>query len=140
MNDSPLATIDDLRKLFVGSLAFPESKVEDLENMLQSASDYVRVKYIETNIDEVIEDNDVAKNVVSNIVSNIVKRSYISSTSSIPDTEVSQISQGAGPYNMSYSPVSSGSGYYIRKDEIDLLSKIFGIKKRVAKIHKMYED
>lgn len=140
MNDT-LATIDDLKKLFVGSLAYPENKTEDFENMLQTASDYVRIKYIETNIDDVISGNSTAKNVVANVVANIVKRSYLSSiNSNIPDLEVSQISQGAGPYNMSYSPVSSGSSYYLRKDEIDLLNKIFGLKKVFAKIHKMYED
>lgn len=140
MNDT-LAIIDDLRKLFVGSLAFPENKTEDFKNMLQTASDYVRIKYIETDIDDIILGNSTAKNVVANVVANIVKRSYLSSiNSNIPDLEISQISQGAGPYNMSYSPVSSGSSYYLRKDEIDLLNKIFGIKKTAARIHKMYED
>lgn len=137
---SALATIDDLKGLFLGNIAFPESKTEEFEKQLLAASDYLRVKYIETDIDEFVDNSETAKNVVANIVANIVKRSYVSGVSSVPEQEVSQFSQGAGPYNMSFSPVSSGSGYYLRKDEIDLLRKIFGIKRRAARIHNMYKD
>lgn len=136
-----LATIEDLKSLFMGSIAFPENKTEEFEKQISLASDYVRVKYIDTDIDTIVLNDSTAKNVLANIVANIVKRSYLSSiNSSIPELEVSQISQGAGPYNMSYSPVSSGSSFYLRKDEMDLLKKIFGIKKTAARIHKMYED
>lgn len=135
----PLATIDNLRALFIGSTAFPESKVEELEKQLLAASDYLRVKYIEIDIDDFVETSEIAANAISTIVANIVKRSYIAGVSSVPDQEVSQFSQGAGPYNMSFSPVSSGSGFYLRKDEKDILRKIFGIKRRTARVHNMYE-
>lgn len=130
------ATIDDLRKLFTGKHAFPESKVEDLESQLEVAEEYLRVFFSNAgrDLDSEVESGKVSSIIVRDVVSNMVKRSYMSSVGSVPDIEVSQVSQSAGPYSMSFSPVSSGSGFWLRRDE----RKLLGLSGSYSKSIKMF--
>jgi hypothetical protein len=136
-----LATIQDLRDLFIGNLAFPESKVVELEKQLELATDFVRVEYNDVDIDAILATNEVAKRRVANIVAEMVKRSFEAGVSEdIPNGEFSEISRAAGGYSFSAKPVSSGSGFYFRGKELEQLKKLFAVKKQRVFAHKMYSE
>lgn len=131
----PLATIDDLRPLFVGKMVFPESKVDELNHQLLLASDYLRIKFSTIDIEQKLEENEVAQRVVANIVASVVKRSYVSSVGPVGELEVSDYTQTAGDYSLSVSPSTSGSSFFLRRDELELLRNIFGIRKTSIIFH-----
>ena len=116
-----LATIADLRKLFVGKHAFPVGQDEYFEERLALAEEYVRVTLANSGrfLDLEVEDGRLSRLIVSDIICQLVKRSYTAAVGDLP--EASQISQTAGPYSMNFSPISSGEGLYLRKEERAML-------------------
>mgnify|MGYP003606103570 CR=1 FL=1 len=137
MTNVVYATIDDLKDLFTGSVAFPVSKEAEMEKQLVIASEWLRYyfKSVGRDLDKDILNGTCSAILVGNIVANVVKRGFVNSVSTIaPDQDVSQVSQSAGPYSMSYSPSSGSSGFYLRESE----KKVLGLLRNTASMIKLY--
>lgn len=119
---SNFATIEDIEILH---RPLNDTEKTKAEKLLEIVSDLLRNEAINVgkDLDKMIEDNPVLKNVAKSVTVDIIIRALNS------DSELeamSQYTQSAGGYTFSGSPLNAGGGIFIKKNEL----KKLGLRKR----------
>lgn len=110
----PFATLQDITDLF-RALTPAESK--KAEALLPIVSDSIRQEALNVgkNIDKMITDGKVLKNVVTSVTVDVVARALMTSTDTEP---MSQMSQSAMGYSVSGTFLVPGGGLFIKRSEL----------------------
>ncbi len=114
---TPFATVDDVTKLW--RPLKPEEK-ERAEGLLTVISNRLRfeAEKVSKNIDEMIDESEVYKDVVKSVTVDIVARTLMTSTNQEPMT---QYSESANGYSVSGTFLTPGGGLFIKRDELKAL-------------------
>ena len=119
---TPFATVDDLTNLWR-----PMSTDEQMraEGLLSIVSNRLRQEAynIGKDIDEMISESDVYKDVVKSVTVDIVARTLMTSTDKEPMTQYSESALG---YSVSGTFLTPGGGLFIKRDEL----KALGLRKQ----------
>src|SRR5690625_4380209 len=114
---APFATVDDLTNLWGPMSAEEQTRAEALlsvvSNRLRQEADNVG-----KNIDEMIADSDVYKDVVKSVTVDIIARTLMTSTTQEPMTQYSESALG---YSVSGTFLTPGGGLFIKRDELKAL-------------------
>jgi len=128
---APFATIDDLTNLWR-----PMSPEEQLraESLLPVVSNRLRQEAdnVGKDIDQMIADSDVYKDVVKSVTVDIVARTLMTSTDKEPMTQMSQSALG---YSVQGSFLVPGGGIFIKRDEL----KALGLRRQRMGVIEPYE-
>lgn len=113
----PFIEINDIENLFRNLSNDEEEKANYL---LSVVSDSLRqeAKKVGKDLDEMIENGEVYKNVVKSVCVDVIARNLMTSTNSEP---MEQISQSALGYSFSGTFLVPGGGLFIKKSELDRL-------------------
>lgn len=128
----PFATIEDLNTLWrplnqdEGSRAV--ALLEVVSNRLRQEADNVG-----KNIDEMIAESIVYKDVVKSVTVDIVARTLMTSTTQEPMTQYSESALG---YSVSGTFLTPGGGLFIKRDEL----KALGLRKQRYGVIDFYGD
>jgi len=119
---TPFATIDDLTTLWRPMSADEQTRATGLlsvvSNRLRQEADNVG-----KDIDEMVLESEVYKDVVKSITVDIVARTLMTSTTSEPMTQYSESALG---YSVSGTFLTPGGGLFIKRDEL----KALGLRKQ----------
>src|SRR5699024_865398 len=128
---TPFATIDDLIELWRPISSDEQTRAESLlsvvSNRLRQEADNVG-----KNIDEMIADSDVYKDVVKSVTVDIVARTLMTSTTQEPMTQYSQSALG---YSVQGTFLTPGGGIFIKRDEL----KALGLRRQRMGVIEPYE-
>lgn len=108
----------DLTSYMVGDKqAIIDDSLPAAQDMLPVVSDALRVeaKKVGKDLDKMIEDDPAFENVVKSVVADILFRYFATFNTGTPMT---QMSQTAGGYTVSGSPLVPGGGLFIKKAEL----------------------
>ena len=110
----PFIEINDIENLFRNLSNDEEEKANYL---LRVVSDSLRqeAKKVGKDLDEMIENGEVYKNVVKSVCVDVIARNLMTSTNSEP---MEQISQSALGYSFSGTFLVPGGGLFIKKSEL----------------------
>ena len=110
----PFIEINDIENLFRNLSNDEEEKANYL---LSVVSDSLRqeAKKVGKDLDEMIENGEVYKNVVKSVCVDVIARNLMTSTNSEP---MEQISQSASGYSFSGTFLVPGGGLFIKKSEL----------------------
>lgn len=119
---TPFATVDDLTNLWRPMSSEEQSRAEGL---LSIVSNRLRQEAynIGKDIDEMISESDVYKDVVKSVTVDIVARTLMTSTDKEPMTQYSESALG---YSVSGTFLTPGGGLFIKRDEL----KALGLRKQ----------
>lgn len=128
---APFATIDDLINLW--RPVTPEEQVR-AESLLPVVSNRLRQEAdnVGKDIDQMIADSDVYKDVVKSVTVDIVARTLMTSTDKEPMTQYSESALG---YSVQGSFLVPGGGIFIKRDEL----KALGLRKQRMGVIEPYE-
>lgn len=119
---TPFATTDDLTNLWRPMSADEQTRAEALllvvSNRLRQEADNVG-----KDIDKMIEESVVYKDVVKSVTVDIVARTLMTSTNQEPMTQYSESALG---YTVSGTFLTPGGGLFIKRDEL----KALGLRKQ----------
>ena len=119
---TPFATVDDLKKLWRTMSVDEQTRAEALllvvSNRLRQEADNVG-----KDIDKMIEESVVYKDVVKSVTVDIVARTLMTSTNQEPMTQYSESALG---YTVSGTFLTPGGGLFIKRDEL----KALGLRKQ----------
>lgn len=125
------ATVDDLATLWRPLKADEQERAEALipivSNRLRQEAENVG-----KDIDEMIEDSQVYKDVVKSVTVDIVARTLMTSTTQEPMTQYSQSALG---YTVSGTFLTPGGGLFIKRDEL----KALGLRKQRYGVIEFYD-
>lgn len=128
---TPFATIDDLTNLWRQLKPDEKTRAEELltvvSNRLRMEADQVG-----KDIDEMIDKNDVYKDVVKSITVDIVARTLMTSTDKEPMTQYQESALG---YSVSGTFLTPGGGLFIKRDEL----KALGLRKQRYGVMEFYD-
>src|SRR5690625_4043707 len=128
---APFATIDDLINLWRPVTTEEQLRAESLlpvvSNRLRQEADNVG-----KDIDQMIADSDVYKDVVKSVTVDIVARTLMTATDQEPMTQMSQSALG---YSVQGSFLVPGGGIFIKRDEL----KALGLRKQRMGVIEPYE-
>lgn len=112
-----LATVDDIIRL---KRALTQEEIDRANALLPVVSAFLRDEAHRQgkDLDEMIASGEVSAEVVVSVVADIVLRELNAPTS---DEAVSQVSQTALGYSLSYSPLSPGGGLFVKRVELERL-------------------
>lgn len=112
-----LATVDDIIRL---KRTLTAEEIERANALLPVVSAFLRdtAKRQGKDLDNMISSGEVSTEVVVSAVADIVLRELNAPTS---DEAVSQVSQTALGYSLSYSPLSPGGGLFVKRAELERL-------------------
>ncbi|MBQ0112974.1 MAG: phage Gp19/Gp15/Gp42 family protein [Bacteroidales bacterium] len=129
---TPFATIYDLEILW-RHLSSPQEQSKASE-LLQIVSDELRYRasIVNKDLDKMIQQSPVLKNVAKSVTCDVVARCLMTATDSEPMTQFSQSALG---YTVSGSYLVPGGGLFIKKSELARL----GLKKQKIGKVEMYE-
>ena len=110
----PFIEINDIENLFRNLSNDEEKKANCL---LRVVSDSLRqeAKKVGKDLDEMIENGEVYKNVVKSVCVDVIARNLMTSTNSEP---MEQVSQSALGYSFSGTFLVPGGGLFIKKSEL----------------------
>lgn len=110
----PFIEINDIENLFRNLSHDEEKKANYLLNVV---SDSLRqeAKKVGKDLDEMIENGEVYKNVVKSVCVDVIARNLMTSTNSEP---MEQVSQSALGYSFSGTFLVPGGGLFIKKSEL----------------------
>ena len=128
---APFATIDDLINLW--RPVTPEEQVR-AESLLPVVSNRLRQEAdnVGKDIDQMIADSDVYKDVVKSVTVDIVARTLMTATDQEPMTQMSQSALG---YSVQGSFLVPGGGIFIKRDEL----KALGLRKQRIGVIEPYD-
>lgn len=128
---APFATIDDLINLW--RPVTPEEQLR-AESLLPVVSNRLRQEAdnVGKDIDQMIANSDVYKDVVKSVTVDIVARTLMTSTESEPMTQYSQSALG---YSVQGSFLNPGGGIFIKRDEL----KALGLRRQRMGVIEPYE-
>lgn len=128
---TPFATIDDLTNLWRPMT--PDEQIR-AEALLPVVSNRLRqeAENVGKDIDQMIEDSDVYKDVVKSVTVDIVSRTLLTSTKNEPMTQYSQSALG---YSVQGTFLNPGGGLFIKRDEL----KALGLRKQRYGVIEPYE-
>src|SRR5690625_970479 len=128
---APFATIDDLINLW--RPVTPEEQLR-AESLLPVVSNRLRQEAdnVGKDIDQMIADSDVYKDVVKSVTVDIVARTLMTATDQEPMTQMSQSALG---YSVQGSFLVPGGGIFIKRDEL----KALGLRKQRMGVIEPYE-
>ncbi len=125
------ATVDDLATLWRPLKADEQERAEALipivSNRLRQEAENVG-----KDIDEMIEDSQVYKDVVKSVTVDIVARTLMTSTTQEPMTQYSQSALG---YTVSGTFLTPGGGLFIKRNEL----KALGLRKQRYGVIEFYD-
>lgn len=128
---TPFATIEDLTNLWRPMTPDEQQRAEAL---LPVVSNLLRVEAdrVGKNIDEMVSENEVYKDVVKSVTVDIVARTLMTSTDSEPMTQYSQSALG---YSVQSSFLNPGGGIFIKRDELRKL----GFRRQKMGVMEIYD-
>lgn len=128
---APFATIDDLINLW--RPVTPEEQVR-AESLLPVVSNRLRQEAdnVGKDIDQMIADSDVYKDVVKSVTVDIVARTLMTSTDKEPMTQYSESALG---YSVQGTFLTPGGGIFIKRDEL----KALGLRRQRMGVIEPYE-
>jgi len=128
---APFATIDDLINLW--RPVTPEEQLR-AESLLPVVSNRLRQEAdnVGKDIDQMIEESDVYKDVVKSVTVDIVARTLMTSTDKEPMTQYSESALG---YSVQGSFLVPGGGIFIKRDEL----KALGLRRQRMGVIEPYE-
>ena len=128
---APFATIDDLINLW--RPVTPEEQLR-AESLLPVVSNRLRQEAdnVGKDIDQMIADSDVYKDVVKSVTVDIVARTLMTATDQEPMTQMSQSALG---YSVQGSFLVPGGGIFIKRDEL----KALGLRRQRMGVIEPYE-
>lgn len=119
---TPFASIDDLTNLWRTLSQDEENRAEALlkvvSNRLRQEADNVG-----KDLDEMIDESQIYKDVVKSVTVDIVARTLMTSTTQEPMTQYSESALG---YSVSGTFLTPGGGLFIKRDEL----KALGLRKQ----------
>jgi len=128
---TPFATVEDVISLWRALNDEEEQRVEALlpviSNRLRQEADNV-----DKDIDEMIDNSDVYKDVVKSVTVDIVARTLMTSTNQEPMTQYSESALG---YSVSGTFLTPGGGLFIKRDEL----KALGLRKQRYGVIEFYD-
>src|SRR5690625_333704 len=128
---TPFATIDDLTNLWRPMSTEEKMRAEALlpivSNRLRSEADNVG-----KDIDQMIEESKVYKDVVKSVTVDIVARTLMTSTNQEPMTQYSESALG---YSVSGTFLTPGGGLFIKRDEL----KALGLRRQTVGVIEPYD-
>lgn len=128
---SDFATVDDVIKLWrplePDEQERTEALLEVISNRLRQEADDVG-----KDIDEMIEESDVYKDVVKSVTVDIVARTLMTSTNQEPMTQYSESALG---YSMSGTFLTPGGGLFIKRNELRAL----GLRRQRYGVMEIYD-
>lgn len=128
---APFATVDDLTKLWRPMSTEEQTRADSLlgvvSNRLRQEADNIG-----KDIDEMIADSDVYKDVVRSVTVDIVARTLMTSTDKEPMTQYSESALG---YSVSGTFLTPGGGLFIKRDEL----KALGLRKQRMGVIEPYD-
>lgn len=128
---APFATIDDLINLW--RPVTPEEQLR-AESLLPVVSNRLRqeAENVGKDIDQMIADSDVYRDVVKSVTVDIVARTLMTATDQEPMTQMSQSALG---YTVQGSFLVPGGGIFIKRDEL----KALGLRRQRMGVIEPYE-
>src|SRR5690625_5123037 len=114
---TPFATVDDLIKLWRPLNPDEGIRAEELLEVISNRLRYEAEK-VDKDIDEMISESEVYKDVVKSVTVDIVARTLMTSTSKEPMTQYSESALG---YSVSGTFLTPGGGIFIKRDELKAL-------------------
>src|SRR5690625_1521284 len=131
VNMTPFATVDDLTNLWRPMSADEQNRATSLlpvvSNRLRQKADNVG-----KDIDKMIVESDVYKDVVKSVTVDIVARTLMTSTTQEPMTQYSESALG---YSVSGTFLTPGGGLFIKRDEL----KALGLRKQRMGVIEPYD-
>lgn len=128
---TPFATVDDVstlwRQLQPDEQERAEALIPIVSNRLRQEADNVG-----KDIDEMIDDSNVYKDVVKSVTVDIVARTLMTSTNQEP---MKQYSESALGYSVSGTFLTPGGGLFIKRDEL----KALGLRKQRYGVIEFYD-
>lgn len=128
---TPFATVDDLTSLWRQMSNEEQNRAEALlpvvSNRLRQEADNVG-----KDIDKMIKESDVYKDVVKSVTVDIVARTLMTSTNQEPMTQYSESALG---YSVSGTFLTPGGGLFIKRDEL----KTLGLRKQRYGVMEFYD-
>lgn len=125
------ATVDDLtnlwRPLKPEETTRAESLLSVVSNRLRQEADNVG-----KDIDEMVSESEIYKDVVKSVTVDIVARTLMTSTTNEPMTQYSESALG---YSVSGTFLTPGGGLFIKRDEL----KALGLRKQRYGVTEFYE-
>ena len=128
---TPFATVDDLTELWRQMSADEQIRAEGL---LSIVSNRLRQEAynVGKDIDEMVAESEVYKDVVKSVTVDIVARTLMTSTDKEPMTQYSESALG---YSVSGTFLTPGGGLFIKRDEL----KALGLRKQRYGVIEFYE-
>ena len=128
---TPFATVDDLTELWR-----PMSTEEQIraEGLLSIVSNRLRQEAynVGKDIDKMVAESEVYKDVVKSVTVDIVARTLMTSTDKEPMTQYSESALG---YSVSGTFLTPGGGLFIKRDEL----KALGLRKQRYGVIEFYD-
>ena len=128
---TPFATVDDLTELWRQMSTDEQIRAEGL---LSIVSNRLRQEAynVGKNIDEMVAESEVYKDVVKSVTVDIVARTLMTSTDKEPMTQYSESALG---YSVSGTFLTPGGGLFIKRDEL----KALGLRKQRYGVIEFYD-
>ena len=128
---TPFATVDDLTELWRQMSADEQIRAEGL---LSIVSNRLRQEAynVGKDIDEMVAESEVYKDVVKSVTVDIVARTLMTSTDKEPMTQYSESALG---YSVSGTFLTPGGGLFIKRDEL----KALGLRKQRYGVIEFYD-
>nr|DAE10371.1 MAG TPA: hypothetical protein [Siphoviridae sp. ctwrX9] len=119
---TPFATVDDLTNLWRPLSADEQNRAEALLPVISNRL-RLEAEKVGKDIDQMIAESTVYKDVVKSVTVDIVARTLMTSTNQEPMTQYSQSALG---YSVSGTFLTPGGGLFIKRDEL----KALGLRKQ----------
>ena len=128
---TPFATVDDLTELWRQMSADEQIRAEGL---LSIVSNRLRQEAynVGKDIDKMVAESEVYKDVVKSVTVDIVARTLMTSTDKEPMTQYSESALG---YSVSGTFLTPGGGLFIKRDEL----KALGLRKQRYGVIEFYD-
>lgn len=128
---TPFATVDDVINLWRPLKPDEDTRAEELLSVISNRL-RVEAENVGKDIDEMIEDSQVYKDVVKSVTVDIVARTLMTSTTQEPMTQYSESALG---YSVSGTFLTPGGGLFIKRDEL----KALGLRKQRYGVIEFYD-
>ena len=124
------ATVEDIELLW---RELNSDEAQKAENLLPVVSDSLRyeAQKIGKNLDDMLEEDEILKNVAKSVTVDVVARALMTSTNSEP---MEQMSQSALGYSVSGTFLVPGGGLFIKKSELARL----GLRRQKCGVVNLY--
>lgn len=124
------ATVEDIELLW---RELNPDEAQKAENLLPVVSDSLRyeAQKVGKNLDDMLKEDDVLKNVAKSVTVDVVARALMTSTNSEP---MEQMSQSALGYTVSGTFLVPGGGLFIKKTELARL----GLRRQKCGVVNLY--